>query len=122
MTQTARKGNGVSSWKDVEDAYQPAQQVVTLGKTSFRIQEIDGRGRFEAAERSDGDRWELMLWMCDRGIVDPRPPSMEVFEQFMNPEHVLDLAKEIMTLSGMRIDDEEEAENASATVSGIGTS
>lgn len=103
-----------STWDDIEQGYAPTREFVDCGDKRFEVQELSGRARFDAAEKADEDRWEMMLWLCDKGIVAPRAPDLETFEKHVAPEHVLKIAKAIMGLSGMKLEDEEEAGNESA--------
>lgn len=101
---------------------EPDQSEVTLGKTTIWVRELSGRERFEAGEKADViNSWELMLWVCEKGIVSPRPGSVEELEQ-IKPEWVKEIAQAIMELSGMTFEAKDDAEKGSAEVIDIGGS
>ncbi len=101
---------------------EPDQIDVTLGKTTVWVRELSGRERFEAGEKAEEiNSWELMLWVCQVGIVSPRPASLEELEQ-IKPEWVKEIAAAIMKLSGMTFEEKSDAEKESAEVIDIGGS
>jgi len=101
---------------------EPEQAEVKLGKNSVWVRELSGRERFEAGEKAEEiNSWELMLWVCDTGIVSPRPGSVEELEQ-IKPEWVKEIAAQIMKLSGMTFEEKDDAEKESAEVIDIGGS
>lgn len=91
----------------------PTQDVVDLGSHSVLIQELSGRDRFELGTKEDDPRWEVMLWMCMKTMIDPKPVSEDELEK-INPKWVVKIATAAMKLSGIDMDDEEEAGNESA--------
>ncbi len=100
----------------------PETMEVDLGDNTILVRELSGRERFEAGQKADdGNQWDVMLWMCDLGIVEPRPKSIDELEK-IKPEWVKKIAAAIMHLSGMTIEEEEDAEKESAAVIGIGGS
>lgn len=103
---------------------EPETIEVDLGENTVLVRELSGRERFDAgatAESDDKDHWDLMLMLCDIGIVEPRPKSIEELEK-IKPEWVQLIAQAIMQLSGMSIKDEDDAEKESAAVIDIGGS
>ena len=103
---------------------QPTQDVVEFGGHSVLIQELSGRERFElgAIEESETfTRWDTMLWVSFRSIVDPKPTDIEELER-LNPKWIVQIASAAMKLSGISVEDELNAENESAGVSEIGGS
>lgn len=100
----------------------PQTMEVDLGDNSVLVRELSGRERFEAGQKAeDANQWEVMLWMCDLGIVEPRPKDIDELER-IKPEWIKDIAAAIMHLSGMTITAEEDAEKESAAVTDIGGS
>ncbi len=103
---------------------QPITDVVEVGDHSVLIQELSGRERFElgAIEESETfTRWDTMLWVCLRSIVDPKPADIEELER-LNPKWIVLIASAAMKLSGISVEEEQNAENESAAVSEIGGS
>jgi hypothetical protein len=100
----------------------PEQMEVKLGSSSVWVRELSGRERWDASMKAgEENQWDVMLWMCDIGIVSPRPASIDDLEK-IKPEWVKEIAQAIMQLSGMSIDEVEDAEKESAEVIGIGGS
>lgn len=101
---------------------EPDQISVKLGKTTVWVRELSGAERFEAGEKAEQiNSWQLMVWVCDTGIVSPRPGSAEELEQ-IKPEWVKEIAAAIMKLSGMTFEERTDAEKESAEVIDIGGS
>lgn len=90
----------------------PEISTVELGEHSVKIQALTGRDRFEIAVQEEKlSRWDLMLWICLQGMVDPPVVSVEDVEQ-IKPEWIVKIATALMKLSGIATD-EEEAKNVS---------
>ncbi len=101
---------------------EPAQLAVELGDKTMLVRELTGRERFEAGEKADElNTWDLMLWMCNLGIVSPRPRDLAELEK-IKPVWIKKLADAIMKISGMRLQDVEDAEKELAAVIDIGGS
>ncbi len=101
---------------------EPRTMEVDLGDNTILVRELTGRERFEAGQKAeDANQWDVMLWMCDLGIVEPRPKDVAELEK-IKPEWVKDIAAAIMHLSGMTITEEADAEKESAAVIDIGGS
>lgn len=101
---------------------EPDQIDVKLGNTTVWVRELSGRERFEAGEKAeDINSWELMLWVCEKGIVSPRPGSVDELEQ-IKPEWVKEISLAIMSLSGMTFESKDDAEKGLAEVTDIGGS
>ena len=102
---------------------EPRTVEVELGdNNTILVRELSGRERFDAGQKAeDKNQWDTMLWMCDIGIVEPRPKDVAELEK-IKPEWIKDIAAAIMELSGMTITEEEDAEKESAAVIDIGGS
>jgi len=101
---------------------EPATMEVDLGGNTILVRELSGRERFDAGQKAeDANQWDVMLWMCDLGIVEPRPKSIDELEK-IKPEWEKDIAAAIMHLSGMTMVTEDDAEKESAAVIDIGGS
>jgi len=100
----------------------PETMEVDLGDNTVIVRELSGRERFDAGTKAeDANQWDVMLWMCDLGIVEPRPKSIEELET-IKPEWIQKIAAAIMLLSGMSMTTEDDAEKGSAEVIDIGGS
>lgn len=99
---------------------EPAREVVMLGKNPVTIQELSGRERFELSTKAEDDRWDTLVWMCMKSMVDPAPESAEELNK-INPKWVVKIATAAMKLSGIDVDTEELG-NESADVIDIGGS
>jgi len=100
----------------------PEQIEVQLGDHSVWVRELSGRERWDAGMKADEvNQWEVMLWMCEIGIVSPRPASVDDLEK-IKPEWVKAIASAIMKLSGMTLEVAEDAEKELAEVTDIGGS
>jgi hypothetical protein len=111
-----------TSFADLISESVPEQMEVELGKSTMWVRELSGRERWDAAEKADdANQWDVMLWLCDVGIVSPRPTSIDELEK-IRPEWIKKIAAAIMKLSGMTMEDVEDAEKGSAAVIDIGGS
>jgi len=100
----------------------PEQIEVKLGDGSMWVRELSGRERWDAAAKAeDANQWDVMLWLCDKGIVSPRPASIEELEK-IKPLWIKEIAAAIMQLSGMTMETTDDAEKESAAVIDIGGS
>lgn len=82
-------------------------ETVEIGNHSVKIQALTGRDRFDIAVKEEElSRWDLMLWICVQGMIDPKPKSVEEVET-LKPEWVVKIATALMTLSGITEDEEE---------------
>jgi len=100
----------------------PETMEVDLGDNTVLVRELSGRERFDAGQKAnESNQWDVMLWMCDLGIVEPRPKSIEELEQ-IKPEWIQKIAAAIMKLSGMSMTETDDAEKESAAVIDIGGS
>lgn len=100
----------------------PQQREVELGDGVMWVRELSGRERWDAAAKAeDANQWDVMLWLCDTGIVSPRPTSIEELEK-IKPKWIKKIAAAIMELSGMTMEETEDAEKGSAAVIDIGGS
>jgi hypothetical protein len=102
---------------------EPETMEVQLGDDNIiLVRELSGRERFEAAEKAtEANQWDVMLWMVNLGIVEPRPKSIDELEK-IKPEWIKNIAAAIMKLSGMTMATEDDAEKESAEVIDIGGS
>jgi hypothetical protein len=122
MSSKADTKNKPTSFADLIAESVPEQVEVTLGKQTMWVRELSGRERWDAAEKADdANQWEVMLWLCDVGIVSPRPTSIDELEK-IKPQWIKIIAAAIMKLSGMTMEDVEDAEKGSAAVIDIGGS
>lgn len=121
MTQTRKQKDELAAWADAVSDAQPITDTITCGRHKFTVRELDGRERFEAAEKADDSRWDLFLWMLDVALISPRPKNAEELES-LRPEWITELVKKIMALSGMTLEEEQAAGKESASVTDIGTS
>ena len=97
------------------------RKTIRVGQHSITIQELSGADRFYLVEHSDDSRWDLLKWVCLRGMVDPKPKDASELDK-LKPEWVVKIAEAITNISGMGEDALEDAENESADVTDIGGS
>jgi len=101
---------------------EPETMEVDLGDNTVLVRELSGRERFDAGQKAeDANQWDVMLWMCDLGIVEPRPKDVAELEK-IKPEWIQKIAAAIMKLSGMTMTTEDDAGKESAEVIDIGGS
>ncbi len=121
MSKTDTKNKPLQFGDLVADS-EPRTKEIALGDNVVIVRELNGRERFEASTKAeDENQWETMLWLVNLGIVAPKPASMEELEK-IKPEWVQKLSAGIMELSGMSLDETEDAEKESAAVIDIGGS
>jgi hypothetical protein len=112
----------LQTFADIIADSEPATMEVELGDNVILVRELSGRERFDASEKAtEADQWGVMLWMCDLGIVEPRPKDISDLEK-IKPEWVQQIAAAIMQLSGMSVGEVDDAEKESAAVIDIGGS
>lgn len=123
MSKTDTKNrNKPTTFADLVAESVPEQREVTLGESTMWVRELSGRERWDAAEKAtDSNQWDVMLWLCDTGIVSPRPGSIEELEK-IKPLWIKKIAAAIMELSGMTMETTDDAEKESAAVIDIGGS
>lgn len=123
MSKTdTKKTDKPTSFADLIAESVPEQREVELGDRTMWVRELSGRERWDAAEKAnDANQWDVMLWLCDTGIVSPRPASLEELEK-IKPLWIKKIAAAIMELSGMTMEEVEGAEKESAAVIDIGGS
>lgn len=100
---------------------QPEEKDIKVGGHTIRIRELSGADRFELAERTEDKRWDLLVWVCMRGMVDPKPDK-ETYIEKMRPEWVVKIATSITDMSGLSEEAIEEAGKESENVTAIGGS
>lgn len=111
--------NKQSTFADLVADSAPETETVDLGGHSVTIQAMSGRDRFEIAEKEEKlSRWDLMLWICVEGVIEPKIESVEDAEK-LKPEWIVKIATSLMKLSGIQ-SDEEEAKNESPGGNGSG--
>lgn len=111
-----------TSFGDLVTASEPRTDVVELEGMNVVVRELSGRERFEASEIAERENsWEVVLWMCFTGIVAPRPDSIDDLEK-LRPEWCKEIGKAIMGLSGMTMEEDDNAEKELADVTDIGGS
>ena len=101
----------------------PAEKQVEVGGHVVTVRELSGKDRFELAALSEEEltRWDMLVWVCMRGMVDPKPNKPHYMEK-LRPEWVVKIATTITEISGIGDESLEEAENESAGVTDIGGS
>ena len=90
---------------------EPVRKEIQVGNHSIIITELTGRDRYQLAELGEQNRWDTILWVCSKGIVEPHIGSVEELE-FIRPAWLTEIGTEILALSGLQEDALEEAENA----------
>ena len=81
---------------------------------TVRIRELSGRDRFELAEQSEANRWDVMVWMAQRGLVVPELTIEQI--DGMQPLVVHEIAEAVMDMSGVSETAQEQAGKSSGTV------
>ncbi len=100
---------------------QPETKEVEVGGHIVIVQELSGKDRFEMAEMSDVSRWDLLTWVCMRGMIKPKPDK-ETYLEKMRPEWIVKIATAITSISGVTEEAIEEAGEGSADGSDTGGS
>ena len=119
--KAATKNKQSTSFADLIADSELAQSVISVGDHSVTVREMTGRERFELASKQDEGHWDSMVWLSFTCLVDPRPDSIEEMEK-LKTEWVVKMANEVLRISGMEEDAEEDAENESANGIDIGGS
>ena len=113
--------NKTATFDELVAASTPTRKTISVGKFSIVVQELSGADRFELAARADENRWDLMRWVCLRGMVEPAVQDLDDLDK-LKPEWVLEIATAITDLSGVSEESATDAEKGSAAVSVIGGS
>jgi hypothetical protein len=115
--------NKQTTFADLIAASDPHTETVECGDFTVTIRELSGRERFDLGNKADEDRWEVLLWLCMHGMIDPKPETEAELDQ-LKPEWTVKIATSIMRISGVEetIDEAEEAGEGLAVVSDIGGS
>lgn len=101
---------------------QPVQKnIVVGGRHHILVQELSGADRFELAERTDDKRWDLLVWVCMQGMIEPKPNKPSYLDK-LKPEWVVEIATSITDISGISSESLEEAGEESATGTDTGGS
>ena len=99
----------------------PETREVDCDGHTILVQALSGKERFELATLTEMDRWQLLVWVCMRGMIDPKP-NKESYLDKLKPEWVVKIATSITDLSGIGGEALEEAGEESANVTDIGGS
>lgn len=116
------KKTQASSLADIQVASEPKTESVELGESghSVIVRELSGAERFEFAGLADVGTWETYRWLAHRGMVDPAIEDPDELDK-IRPEWVIKIAGEVMKLSGIAEDSEEEAEKKSEETTDTGS-
>lgn len=111
-----------TAFQDLVKASERKTDTVELDDFTVVVREFGGRERFEAGKMAEElGQWEVVLWLCFNGMVDPKADSMDDLDA-LKPEWLQKIAAAIMKLSGMTLDEKQDAEKESAAVIDIGGS